>query len=54
MCLTQKYTEGLFLEVLSQHSIVSGCNHGEAGLPKAEVMKVKGDNDPGIMFWLCP
>lgn len=31
MHLTQKYTEGLFLEVLSQHPIESGCNQGGAG-----------------------
>lgn len=53
MHLTQKYTEGLFLEVLSQHPIESGCNQGGAGLTKAEVMKEKGDNDPGIKVWLC-
>ena len=53
MRLTQKYTEGLFLEILSQHTTESECNQGGAGLTKADV-KEKEEDALGMMFLLCP
>ena len=39
---------------MSQHTIESECNQGGAGPTKADVVKEKEEDAPGMMFSLCP
>lgn len=41
-------------DFMSQHTTESECNQGGAGLTKADVVKEKEEDDPGMMFLLCP
>ena len=41
-------------DFMSQHTIESECNQGGAGPTKADVVKEKEEDAPGMMFSLCP
>lgn len=49
--LTQETHRGtLSGDFMSQHTTESECNQGGAGLTKADVVKEKEEDDPGMMF----